>query len=98
MQDRRIKNEDVVIWHSFGVTHVPRVEDWPVMARESVSICAFQLQKPWAGACAPNVLGYTQRLTWHCYMALLADPRNSSLEGCSCKLGHFDQMLIPGAE
>lgn len=46
MQDRRIKNEDVVIWHSFGVTHVPRVEDWPVMPRESVSICAFQLQKP----------------------------------------------------
>ena len=40
MQDRRIKNEDVVIWHSFGVTHVPRVEDWPVMPRESVSICA----------------------------------------------------------
>ena len=25
---------DVVIWHSFGVTHVPRVEDWPVMPVE----------------------------------------------------------------
>lgn len=36
MQDRRIKNEDVVIWHSFGVTHVPRIEDWPVMPKESV--------------------------------------------------------------
>ena len=25
---------DVVVWHSFGVTHVPRVEDWPVMPVE----------------------------------------------------------------
>ena len=28
MQDRNIKNSDVVVWHSFGVTHVPRIEDW----------------------------------------------------------------------
>ena len=27
-QDRNIKNSDVVVWHSFGVTHVPRIEDW----------------------------------------------------------------------
>ena len=25
-----------MIWHSFGVTHVPRIEDWPVMPKESV--------------------------------------------------------------
>ena len=25
---------DVVLWHSFGVTHVPRIEDWPVMPVE----------------------------------------------------------------
>lgn len=39
MQDRQIKNEDVVVWHSFGVTHVPRIEDWPVMPKESVGSC-----------------------------------------------------------
>ena len=41
LQDRQIKNEDVVVWHSFGVTHVPRVEDWPVMPKESVSAYTF---------------------------------------------------------
>lgn len=32
--DRNIKEEDVVLWHSFGVTHVPRPEDFPVMPCE----------------------------------------------------------------
>lgn len=26
-----LENEDVVIWNVFGLTHNPRVEDWPVM-------------------------------------------------------------------
>jgi len=26
-----IEGKDVVLWHAFGVTHVPRVEDFPVM-------------------------------------------------------------------
>jgi len=29
--DRAIDGEDIVIWHTFGPTHFPRVEDWPVM-------------------------------------------------------------------
>jgi primary-amine oxidase len=29
--NRKIDEEDVVLWHSFGVCHVPRVEDFPVM-------------------------------------------------------------------
>ena len=33
-RDRPIVDEDVVLWYSFGVTHVPRPEDWPVMPVE----------------------------------------------------------------
>lgn len=29
--DRGIDGEDIVLWHSFGLTHYPRVEDWPIM-------------------------------------------------------------------
>ena len=34
-QDRPVVDTDIVLWHSFGVTHVPRPEDWPVMPVES---------------------------------------------------------------
>ncbi|MEX5297217.1 primary-amine oxidase [Kocuria sp. CPCC 205292] len=30
-QDRSLENTDVVLWHTFGPTHIPRTEDWPVM-------------------------------------------------------------------
>ncbi|MEU8036908.1 primary-amine oxidase [Streptosporangium sp. NPDC049078] len=29
--DRPLDGEDIVLWHTFGVTHFPRPEDWPVM-------------------------------------------------------------------
>jgi primary-amine oxidase len=32
--DRSVEETDVVVWHTFGVTHVPRPEDWPVMPVE----------------------------------------------------------------
>ena len=30
-QDRPIEDEDVVFWYTFGHTHIPRAEDYPVM-------------------------------------------------------------------
>ena len=32
--DRPIEDTDVVLWYTFGVTHLPRPEDWPVMPVE----------------------------------------------------------------
>ncbi|SES44693.1 primary-amine oxidase [Streptomyces sp. yr375] len=29
--DRTVDGEDIVLWHTFGLTHFPRPEDWPVM-------------------------------------------------------------------
>jgi primary-amine oxidase len=33
--DRPIADTDVVVWHTFGVTHIPRPEDYPVTPVES---------------------------------------------------------------
>jgi primary-amine oxidase len=35
-QNRSIENEDIVLWHSFGATHVCRPEDFPVMPVEYI--------------------------------------------------------------
>lgn len=36
--DRSLDGADVVLWHTFGLTHFPRTEDWPVMP---VDTCGF---------------------------------------------------------
>ena len=38
--DRPIENTDVVLWHSFGLHHIPRVEDHPV---QPCVLCGFKL-------------------------------------------------------
>ena len=35
--DRNIENTDVVLWYVFGLHHVTRPEDWPVMPADIVS-------------------------------------------------------------
>ncbi len=38
--DRSLVGAELVAWHTFGVTHLPRPEDWPVMP---VEYCGFHL-------------------------------------------------------
>ena len=38
--NRSLEDEDVVLWHTFGSTHVPRPEDWPVVP---VEVAGFRL-------------------------------------------------------
>jgi primary-amine oxidase len=39
--DRDLNGRDLVLWYTLGQTHVPRLEDWPVMPAVSVG---FQLR------------------------------------------------------
>lgn len=39
--DHDIDGADIVLWHTFGPTHFPRTEDWPVMPVER---CGFTLK------------------------------------------------------
>ncbi|KAF2156374.1 copper amine oxidase [Myriangium duriaei CBS 260.36] len=32
------RNGDIVVWHTFGSTHNPRIEDWPVMPAEKMIV------------------------------------------------------------
>lgn len=35
--DESLENTDVVLWYVFGIHHITRVEDWPVMPADTVS-------------------------------------------------------------
>lgn len=39
-QDRPVENADIVVWHSFGLHHLPRLEDHPV---QPCVLCGFKL-------------------------------------------------------
>ncbi len=35
--DRPIEDTDVVLWYVFGIHHITRVEEWPIMPADTVS-------------------------------------------------------------
>lgn len=39
--NRSIENTDVVVWYTFGIHHIPRPEEWPIMP---VDVCSFWLK------------------------------------------------------
>ncbi|KAJ7558793.1 hypothetical protein O6H91_04G056000 [Diphasiastrum complanatum] len=51
-QDRNLEEANVVLWYVFGVTHVPRLEDWPVMPVEHVG---FSLMPHGFFNCSPAI-------------------------------------------
>jgi primary-amine oxidase len=34
--DEPLDNQDVVVWYTFGITHIPRPEEWPIMGATHV--------------------------------------------------------------
>ncbi|MCH0628386.1 hypothetical protein JNB11_00105 [Kocuria palustris] len=44
-RDENVRNDDVVVWATLGFTHIPRVEDFPVMPVEvhNINLCPFNM-------------------------------------------------------
>ncbi|PRQ17229.1 putative primary-amine oxidase [Rosa chinensis] len=51
-QNRSLEETDIVLWYVFGITHVPRLEDWPVMPVERIG---FVLMPHGFFNCSPAV-------------------------------------------
>lgn len=51
-QNRPLEESDIVLWYVFGITHVPRLEDWPVMPVERIG---FMLMPHGFFNCSPAV-------------------------------------------
>ncbi|KAE8716165.1 BTB/POZ domain-containing protein [Hibiscus syriacus] len=51
-QNRSLEEADIVLWYVFGVTRVPRLEDWPVMPVERIG---FMLMPHGFFNCSPAV-------------------------------------------
>lgn len=51
-KDTSLVGADPVVWYSFGVTHSPRVEDFPVMP---VEVCGFSLKPDGFFSCNPAI-------------------------------------------
>lgn len=63
-QNRWLRDTDLVLWHTFGLSHVPRTEDWPVMPVER---CGFRL-KPWGFFVRNPTLDVPPLDGDHCYV------------------------------
>ncbi|CAL9100079.1 unnamed protein product [Musa textilis] len=51
-KNRSLEETDIVLWYVFGVTHIPRLEDWPVMPVEHIG---FMLMPHGFFNCSPAV-------------------------------------------
>jgi primary-amine oxidase len=60
--NRSILDTDLVVWHVFGVTHLPRPEDWPIMPTEH---CGFHMKPSSFFSCSPVTDTKAQQVV-HC--------------------------------
>ncbi|WP_337060509.1 primary-amine oxidase [Kineococcus sp. G2] len=79
--NRDIDGQDVVVWHTFGLTHVPRPEDWPIMP---VDYTGFKL-KPVGFFDRNPALDVPPTSSGHCSAGAAADGDGAS--GGSCHGG-----------
>ncbi|KAJ8475833.1 hypothetical protein OPV22_019560 [Ensete ventricosum] len=51
-KNRSLEEADIVLWYVFGITHIPRLEDWPVMPVDRIG---FMLMPHGFFNCSPAV-------------------------------------------
>ncbi|WP_066904807.1 primary-amine oxidase [Millisia brevis] len=61
--NRPLDGEDIVVWHTFGITHFPRTEDWPIMP---VDYSGFTL-KPYNFVDKSPVMNVPSTAAKHCH-------------------------------
>ena len=75
--DRSIDGADIVLWHTFGPTHLPRLEDWPIMP---VDYAKFTL-KPYGFFDRNPSLNVPASATAHCAPGHTHDATEHPAEG-----------------
>ena len=75
-QERDLVNEDVVVWHTFGTSHLPRPKDWTIMSCDYVGFrlkpAGFFNRNP-----ALDVPPPSTRQTGHCHEHATTPPRQA---------------------
>ncbi len=75
--DEPLENTDVVLWYVFGIHHITRVEDWPIMPADTVSFWlkpfGFFDQNP-----SIDVAPSEKAEGGHCHSSAHQDPDESS--------------------
>lgn len=74
--NRSIDGEDIVVWHTFGLTHAPRPEDWPIMP---VDYTGFKL-KPVGFFDRNPALDVPPSTGTHCHAAGVTEPKGCHAE------------------
>ncbi len=76
--DREVEASDLVVWHTFGLTHVPRPEDWPIMP---VDYTGFRL-KPVGFFDRNPTLDVPPNASAHCRSRSAEPETGAGTDGC----------------
>lgn len=76
--DREVEATDLVVWHTFGLTHVPRPEDWPIMP---VDYTGFRL-KPVGFFDRNPTLDVPPNASAHCQSRSAGPEDDTTADGC----------------
>ncbi|MFJ1586323.1 primary-amine oxidase [Streptomyces sp. NPDC088197] len=82
--DRDVDGTDIVLWHTFGLTHFPRPEDWPVMPVDSAGF----VLKPYGFFGRNPTLDIPPSSGDHCHPAGTHGAGHSGHEGHAGHDGH----------